>query len=108
MLQQSLAELCFLTSSEVRGKLVDTGFWAGAGAGAEPPPELAAWDTGVESARINKTIRDLIGQSYPQIFLLLAILELIITSRNYLTQLTLSLPTRESVFSVKLCDLFSK
>ena len=42
MLQQSLAELCFLTSSAVRGRLVVTGF--GAGAGAEPqPPELAAW-----------------------------------------------------------------
>ena len=106
MLQQSLAELCFFTSSDVRGKFVDTGFWAGAG--AEPPPELAAWDTGVESARINTTTRDLIGQSYPQILLLLAILELIITSRNYSTQLTLSLPTHESVSSVTLCDLFSK
>ena len=108
MLQQSLAELCFFTSSDVRGKFVDTGFWAGAGAGAEPPPELAAWDTGVESARINTTTRDLMGQSYPQILYLLAILELIITSRNYSTQLTLSLPTRESVSWVKLCDLFSK
>ena len=93
MLQQSLAELCFFTSSDVRGKLVDTGFWAG----AEPPPELAAWDTGAESARINTTTRDLIGQSYPQILQLLAILELIITSRNCSTQLTLSLPTCESV-----------
>ena len=106
MLQQSFAELCFFTSSDVRGKFVDTGFWAGAG--AEPPPELAAWDTEVESARINTTTRDLIGQSYPQILLLLAILELIITSRNYSTQLTLSLPTHESVSSVKLCDLFFK
>ena len=99
MLQQSLAELCFFKSSDVRGKFVETGFWAGAGAGAgaEPPPELAAWDTGVESARINTTTRDLIGQAYPQILYLLAILELIITSCNYSTQLTLSLPTRESV-----------